>query len=70
MFCWGSAGHGELGLGGIEEENIFVPREVDFEKCHEIQQSEMLRYFKNVTCKMFIVILLINKILLNFSYMW
>lgn len=28
MFCWGSTSHGELGLGGIEEEQILVPREL------------------------------------------
>lgn len=40
MFCWGSTVHGELGLGGIEDENIFIPREVNFEKANEIEQSE------------------------------
>ncbi|XP_077295148.1 HECT and RLD domain containing E3 ubiquitin ligase 4 isoform X2 [Arctopsyche grandis] len=25
MFCWGSSLHGELGLGGIEDEQIFTP---------------------------------------------
>ncbi|CAL7935973.1 unnamed protein product [Xylocopa violacea] len=38
MFCWGSTIHGELGLGGIEDENILVPRELDFSKASEIQQ--------------------------------
>ena len=38
MFCWGSTIHGELGLGGIEDENILVPREVDFKKATEIEQ--------------------------------
>ncbi|XP_011152046.1 probable E3 ubiquitin-protein ligase HERC4 isoform X1 [Harpegnathos saltator] len=38
MFCWGSTIHGELGLGGIEDENIFTPREVNFEKANEIEQ--------------------------------
>ncbi|XP_044727132.1 probable E3 ubiquitin-protein ligase HERC4 isoform X2 [Chrysoperla carnea] len=28
MFCWGSTIHGELGLGGIEEEQILVPRKL------------------------------------------
>lgn len=40
MFCWGSTTHGELGLGGIEDENIFTPREVNFEKANEIEQSK------------------------------
>ncbi|XP_076648302.1 HECT and RLD domain containing E3 ubiquitin ligase 4 [Halictus rubicundus] len=38
MFCWGSTIHGELGLGGIEDENILSPREVDFIKAAEIEQ--------------------------------
>ncbi|XP_008552683.1 probable E3 ubiquitin-protein ligase HERC4 isoform X2 [Microplitis demolitor] len=38
MFCWGSTVHGELGLGGIEEEIINVPREVtDFKKATEVK---------------------------------
>ncbi|XP_011688739.1 PREDICTED: probable E3 ubiquitin-protein ligase HERC4 isoform X2 [Wasmannia auropunctata] len=36
MFCWGSTIHGELGLGGIEDENIFIPREVDFAEAHNV----------------------------------
>ncbi|KAF7994791.1 hypothetical protein HCN44_004263 [Aphidius gifuensis] len=38
MFCWGSTVHGELGLGGIEDENIPVPRELNFEKATQIQE--------------------------------
>ena len=41
MFCWGSTIHGELGLGGIEDENILIPRELDFKKAAEIQQSKL-----------------------------
>lgn len=26
MYCWGSTANGELGLGGIEDENILCPR--------------------------------------------
>ncbi|XP_074114666.1 HECT and RLD domain containing E3 ubiquitin ligase 4 isoform X1 [Cotesia typhae] len=38
MFCWGSTVHGELGLGGLEEEIINVPREVtDFKQATEIK---------------------------------
>ncbi|KAF7384056.1 hypothetical protein HZH68_014813 [Vespula germanica] len=36
MFCWGSSIHGELGLGGIEDEHILTPREVDFQKSTEV----------------------------------
>lgn len=42
MFCWGSTIHGELGLGGIEDENIFMPREVDFAEANNIEQSKVL----------------------------
>ncbi|XP_043288767.1 probable E3 ubiquitin-protein ligase HERC4 isoform X2 [Venturia canescens] len=38
MFCWGSTVHGELGLGGIEDEFILTPREVCFEKATQINQ--------------------------------
>ncbi|XP_070528774.1 probable E3 ubiquitin-protein ligase HERC4 isoform X3 [Cardiocondyla obscurior] len=38
MFCWGSTIHGELGLGGIEDENIFIPREVDFAEANNVDQ--------------------------------
>lgn len=40
MFCWGSTVHGELGLGGIEDENILSPRVIDFEKALEVEQSK------------------------------
>ncbi|KAL3278333.1 hypothetical protein HHI36_013664 [Cryptolaemus montrouzieri] len=30
MFVWGSTIHGELGLGGIEDEHIFTPRALDW----------------------------------------
>lgn len=40
MFCWGSTVHGELGLGGIEEENILSPRAIDFIKAPEVEQSK------------------------------
>ncbi|XP_012527820.1 probable E3 ubiquitin-protein ligase HERC4 isoform X2 [Monomorium pharaonis] len=38
MFCWGSTIHGELGLGGIEDENIFIPREVDFLESKDVEE--------------------------------
>ncbi|XP_046611167.1 probable E3 ubiquitin-protein ligase HERC4 isoform X2 [Neodiprion virginianus] len=37
MFCWGSTVHGELGLGGIEDENILVPRELEFKKSTQVE---------------------------------
>lgn len=30
MYCWGNTANGELGLGGIEEQHILAPREVNF----------------------------------------
>lgn len=49
MFCWGSTVHGELGLGGIEDENIFMPRQVDFAKANEVEQSTVLeKFYKNI----------------------
>lgn len=51
MFCWGSTIHGELGLGGIEDENILVPREVDFKKATEIEQSKLSKSIHKSICK-------------------
>ena len=45
MFCWGSTVHGELGLGGIEDETILVPRKVDFSRATAIECSKIL-YFE------------------------
>lgn len=28
IYCWGNTEHGELGLGGIEEEEILEPRQM------------------------------------------
>lgn len=30
MYCWGNTVHGELGVGGIEEEHILIPRKLHF----------------------------------------
>ncbi|KAK7873892.1 hypothetical protein R5R35_005749 [Gryllus longicercus] len=38
MFCWGNTVNGELGLGGIEEENILSPRELSFAKSTSVLQ--------------------------------
>ena len=32
LYCWGSTSRGQLGLGGIEEEQITTPTELKF--CH------------------------------------
>ena len=51
MFCWGSTIHGELGLGGIEDENIFLPREVDFAEASNIEQSKRVFSLKDLDAK-------------------
>nr|CAD7434708.1 unnamed protein product [Timema monikensis] len=38
MFGWGNTVNGELGLGGIEEEQILSPRELKFSKATQVQQ--------------------------------
>lgn len=39
MFCWGSMKHGELGLGGLEEETITQPRISPFALADKIVQG-------------------------------
>jgi len=46
MYGWGSTVHGELALGGIEAENIFIPREVEFMEAGNIKQSMTFEEFK------------------------
>lgn len=50
MFCWGSTIHGELGLGGIEEEHVLSPREVDFKKATDIEDSKFIFFKQTVFC--------------------
>jgi alpha-tubulin suppressor-like RCC1 family protein len=40
MFGWGNTVNGELGLGGIEEEHVLSPRELNFSKATNIKESE------------------------------
>ncbi|KRT83036.1 Regulator of chromosome condensation repeat containing protein [Oryctes borbonicus] len=39
MFAWGSTIHGELGLGGIEDEHILAPRNLDWHQAAEVTQA-------------------------------
>ncbi|XP_058054803.1 probable E3 ubiquitin-protein ligase HERC4 [Anopheles bellator] len=39
VYCWGNTAHGELGLGGIEEEQVMVPRKMDWLHAHDIAQA-------------------------------
>lgn len=39
MFCWGSTVHGELGLGGIEQDQIFSPTEHNFKYASNVMQG-------------------------------
>lgn len=52
MYCWGSTVYGESGLGGIEEENILVPREVDFQKANQVVQS--MKFFLKLQFTLFL----------------
>ncbi|KAL0272513.1 UNVERIFIED_CONTAM: hypothetical protein PYX00_005450 [Menopon gallinae] len=38
MFCWGSTVHGELGLGGIEQEHVLAPKEHNFKYANSVVQ--------------------------------
>lgn len=42
MFCWGNTANGELGLGGIEDQHILAPREVQFRHGDNINKSNFL----------------------------
>ena len=41
MFCWGSTANGELGLGGIEEQHLITPREVNFLNANNVLTSKI-----------------------------
>jgi len=45
MYCWGSMKHGELGLGGLEEEIITQPRASPFTLVDDIAQGLYLILF-------------------------
>lgn len=55
MYCWGSMKHGELGLGGLEEEIMTLPKLSPFAKAEKISQgifsfayvNTMLAHFLN-----------------------
>lgn len=38
MFAWGSTLHGELGLGGIEDEQILLPKPLEWYAAESITQ--------------------------------
>ncbi|XP_055608814.1 probable E3 ubiquitin-protein ligase HERC4 isoform X2 [Uranotaenia lowii] len=39
IYCWGSTVHGELGLGGIEEEQVMTPREMEWTHSGNLRQA-------------------------------
>lgn len=39
MYAWGSTVHGELGLGGIEEEHILTPRALEWFGANNVKQA-------------------------------
>ncbi|XP_017135160.2 probable E3 ubiquitin-protein ligase HERC4 isoform X1 [Drosophila miranda] len=38
LYCWGDASHGQLGLGGIENEQILLPSQIEFKPDSPVQQ--------------------------------
>ncbi|EDX08786.1 probable E3 ubiquitin-protein ligase HERC4 isoform X2 [Drosophila simulans] len=38
LYCWGSTSHGQLGLGGIEDEQILTPRQIPWTPDTAVQQ--------------------------------
>ncbi|XP_033158858.1 probable E3 ubiquitin-protein ligase HERC4 isoform X2 [Drosophila mauritiana] len=38
LYCWGSTSHGQLGLGGIEDEQILTPRQIPWTPDTVVQQ--------------------------------
>lgn len=41
MYAWGSTIHGELGLGGIEEEHILAPRVLNWYLANKVIDSAL-----------------------------
>ncbi|XP_015840693.1 probable E3 ubiquitin-protein ligase HERC4 isoform X2 [Tribolium castaneum] len=41
MFGWGSTIHGELGLGGIEEEHVFTPKALDWFEAKSVMKAAL-----------------------------
>ncbi|XP_055373246.1 probable E3 ubiquitin-protein ligase HERC4 isoform X2 [Condylostylus longicornis] len=39
IYCWGNTSHGELGLGGIEDELIYSPREMPWSLSSQLVQA-------------------------------
>jgi len=44
MFCWGNTANGELGLGGIEDHQILMPRELSFQDVDQVQHVACGKY--------------------------
>ncbi|KAK9891763.1 hypothetical protein WA026_016561 [Henosepilachna vigintioctopunctata] len=44
MFVWGSTVHGELGLGGIEDEHVFTPRPLNWYEANRVVCSALGDY--------------------------
>ncbi|XP_058120620.1 probable E3 ubiquitin-protein ligase HERC4 isoform X2 [Anopheles coustani] len=39
IYCWGNTGQGELGLDGIEDEQVIVPRKMDWAQAEDVSQA-------------------------------
>lgn len=42
IFGWGNTVNGELGLGGIEEQHILLPRQITFHDSENIKYGEYI----------------------------
>lgn len=41
MFCWGNTANGELGLGGIDDHHVLVPREHTFKDVDQVKYGKI-----------------------------
>uniref|UniRef100_A0A182QFN5 HECT domain-containing protein n=1 Tax=Anopheles farauti TaxID=69004 RepID=A0A182QFN5_9DIPT len=39
VYCWGNTAHGELGLGGIEDEQVKLPLKMDWSHADDVMQA-------------------------------
>lgn len=45
MFCWGNTANGELGLGGIEDHHVHIPRELTFKDVNQVKYGTQFCLF-------------------------
>lgn len=44
MYCWGNTSHGQLGLGGIEAEQVRAEQQHDKQETSELMCVYLFRY--------------------------